>query len=355
MKAADSTRVDAAKIDPKATHVALTFEHTSPFVCCRLDPQGRFAFGSAEDNTIQRWDLASGEKTELKLHDSWVFSLTLLPDGETLISCGGDGRLVWWPAAAEKPEPIRVVDGHKLWIKFLAASPDGKLIASAGVDRAVRLWNAEDGSLVREMMGHKLDVFSVAFHPSGEYLISGDHLGEIRQWETKTGKYMRSYDAKTLHTYNGGQGVHYGGVRSVAVSPDGKRLPGCGLRRAPNPLAGGTEAVALVFDRDSGEQTDQFELKGVRALTWRSIFHDSGHLIGGAGGHHGGYILFWKYGLADEVHRYQLPNTARSMDLLPDGVDVLTAHYDSKVRLSRLTKKPADEKSATEDTAKAAG
>ena len=346
---------NAAMIDPKNTHVAHEFEHTSPFVCCRLDPQGRYVFGGAEDNTIQRWEIATGKKTEFKLHDSWVFSLTLLPDGETLISGGGDGRIVWWSAAAEKPEPIRVVDGHHLWIKFLATSPDGKLIASAGVDRAVRIWNAENGSLVHELMGHKLDCFSVTFHPSGEYIISGDYLGEIRQWEVKTGKYVRSYDAKALHTYNGGQGVHYGGVRSLDVSEDGKRLTGCGLHRAPNPLAGGNEAVALVFDWDSGEQTEQFELKGVRALTWRSIFHASGYLVGGAGGHHGGYILFWKSGVTDEVHRFQLPNTARSMDLFPNGVDVLTAHYDKKVRLSRLTEKPAEAKKDAPEAAKATG
>ena len=86
---------NAAMIDPKNTHVTHEFEHTSPFVCCRLDPQGRYVFGGAEDNTIQRWEIATGKKTEFKLHDSWVFSLTLLPDGETLISGGGDGRMGW--------------------------------------------------------------------------------------------------------------------------------------------------------------------------------------------------------------------------------------------------------------------
>ena len=338
-----TTATKVAEIDPKDTHVAIEFKHTSPFICCRLDPQSRFGFGSAEDNSIQRWNIASGEKTELKLHDSWVFALALSPDGETLISGGGDGRIVWWPATTDEPTPIRVIDAHNRWVKFLAASPDGKLVASAGVDRVIRLWSAEDGTLVRELSGHKLDVFSVAFHPSSEFLVSGDFLGEVRLWDVKSGKHIRSCDAKVLHTYNGGQGVHYGGVRSVSVSEDGKRLSACGLHRAPNPLAGDNEAIALVFDWESGKQVEQFELKGRRALAWRAIFHSSGYLIGGIGGHHGGFLLFWKSGETDEVHRFALPNTARSMDLHPDGVDILTAHYDSHVRLSRMTKKPATE------------
>ncbi len=343
-----TTAKGAATIKPEDAHVAMEFEHTSPFICCRLDPQGRFAFGSAEDSRIQRWNIATGAKTELQLHDSWIFAMALLPDGETLISAGGDGRVVWWPASAEKPEPSRVVQGHPGWIRFVAVSPDGQRIASAGSDRVVRLWNAVDGTLEHELTGHKLDVYSVAFHPSGEFLISGDLLGEVRQWEAKTGKYMRSCDAKALHTYNGGQGVHYGGVRDVCVSLDGQRLSACGLHRAPNPLAGVNEPIALVFDWESGEKVEQFEMKGVRALAWRAIFHASGFLIGGAGGHTGGYILFWKNGETDEVHRFVLPNTARSMDLHPSGVDVLTGHYDNKVRLTRLTKKPADDPQAAQ-------
>ena len=330
---------DAAVIDPKDTHLAIEFKHTSPFICCRLDPQSRFAFGSAEDNSVQRWNIATGEKTEFNLHDSWVFGLTLTPDGETLVSGGGDGRLVWWPASADEPTPTRVIEGHNGWVKFLAASPDGKLIASAGNDRVVRLWSAEDGTLVRELSGHKLDVFSVAFHPSSEFIVSGDFLGEVRLWEVKTGKYMRSCDAKSLHTYNGGQGVNYGGVLSVVVDSDGARLSACGLHRAPNPLVGRNEAVTLVYDWETGKQTEQFELKGVRSTTWRAIFHSSGYVIGGLGGHHGGFLLFWKDGEADAVHQFVLPNTARSMDLHPDGVEVLTAHYDSHVRISHLMKK----------------
>ena len=59
--------------------------------------------------------------------------------------------------------------------------------------------------------------------------------------------------------------------------------------------------------------------------------------------------------MTDEVHRFQLPNTARSMDLFPNGVDVLTAHYDKKVRLSRLTEKPAEAKKDAPEAAKATG
>ena len=43
-------------------------------------------------------------------------------------------------------------------------------------------------------------------------------------WEVATGKEVRTFDAKPLHTYEGGQQVDFGGVRALAISPDGKSL-----------------------------------------------------------------------------------------------------------------------------------
>ncbi len=67
-------------------------------------------------------------------------------DGEQLITGGYDGRLIWWPAAADSPAPIRSIEAHSGWIRALAIHPHDPLIATCGNDKLVKLWNAQDGS-----------------------------------------------------------------------------------------------------------------------------------------------------------------------------------------------------------------
>ena len=54
-----------------------------------------------------RWDLASDAQGRLEGARSWIGYLAVTPDGETLISAGYDDTLIWWPAAADAPAPIR--------------------------------------------------------------------------------------------------------------------------------------------------------------------------------------------------------------------------------------------------------
>ena len=82
--------------EPQQTHAIGEFKHTSPLLSCRFDPSGQFVFATAYDNTIQRWQLASGKATSLVGHDSWVRALAFHPSGSTLYSGGYDGRVIWW-------------------------------------------------------------------------------------------------------------------------------------------------------------------------------------------------------------------------------------------------------------------
>lgn len=326
--------------DPKQTHVAVEYKHTSPFITCRFDPKGRYVFGAAEDRSVVRWDLADGKPAVLRGHDSWVGDLAFTPDGETLVTAGYDDTLAWWPAAAEKPEPARKVKAHEGWIRAIAASPDGQLLASAGNDRAVRLWKLADGSPVRVLEGHESHVYSVLFHPSGEFVLSGDLRGAVHQWEAATGKRVRTFDAKPLHSYNGGQGVDFGGVRSLTLSPDGKFLACAGLHKAENPLGAVHEPIVLRFEWESGKLAASHVSPGLKGVAWRARYHPEGFLMGGSGGGGGGHLIFWNQE-EKPFHTFKLPDTVREFDLHPDGVRVATAHFAKTVRVSRMAPKPA--------------
>ena len=327
--------------DIKLTHVAQALPHGSPLVSCRFDPKGRFVFAGAEDNTVQRWDLATAAKTPLAAHDSWVKSLAFSPDSETLVTGGYDGRLIWWSAAAEKPAPLRKVEAHAGWIRGLSVGAEGKLLASGGNDRLVKLWNLSDGSLVREVTGHESHVYSVLFHPTGQFVISGDLKGQIHQCETATGKLVRTFDAKALHSYNGGQQVDFGGVRGLALSPDGKYLAASGLFNASNPLGAVHDPVVLLFEWESQKLVQTHIAEGLKGVAWRVLYLPDGTLVAVCGGTSGGFFSFWKPDQNKELQRIQLPNLARDLDLHPDGIQLAVAHFDRQVRICKMTAKSA--------------
>jgi WD40 repeat protein len=325
--------------DLKLTHVAQQLAHTSPVLSCRFDPRGRFVFAGAEDNTVQRWDLASAAKTPLTAHDSWVKSLAFSADGETLVTGGYDGRLVWWPATAEKPAASRKIDAHAGWVRGLSVGGEGKLLASCGNDKLVKLWNLSDGALVREFPGHDSHVYSVLFHPSGQFILSGDLKGVINQWETATGKLVRTFDAKALHSYNGGQQVDFGGVRGLALSPDGKHLAAGGLFNASNPLGAVHDPVVLLFEWETQKLVQTHIAEGFKGAAWRVLYLPDGTLTAVCGGSTGGAISFWKPDQNKELFRAPLPNLARDFDLHPDGVQLAVAHFDRHVRLCKMAAK----------------
>ncbi len=327
-------------LDPKQTHIVAQWKHAAPLITCRFDPKGRYVFSSAEDYSIQRWELPSGKVTSWPAHESWVRDFAFLQEGETLVSAGSDDQLIFWSTAAEKPAPLKSLKAHAGWIRSVSVSPDAKYLASGGNDLLVKLWNA-DGSLVQEFAGHESHVYSTRFHPSGEFLLSGDLRGQVHQWDLKTGKLARTFDAKDLHSYNKGQQVDYGGVRDLAFSPDGKSLACCGLHKASNPLGAVNEPLVVVFDWESQKKTRSHVAAGVRGVAWRVVYLSDGSLAAGSGGSGGGYLIFWKPDSDKEYHKLKLKDTLRGMDLSPDGFTLATAHFDRNLRLSRMTAKEA--------------
>ena len=333
----------ATKADPKKVHIAHQWKHGSPLVACCFSPDGKYVFTSGQDYALQRWEIPSGKKVEWKAHDSWVRDIVFLHDGRTMITAGSDDKLIFWDAMSEKPKAIRTIVAHKGWIRSLSVAADGKTFASGGNDRLVKLWDATNGKLIRTFSGHKLDVYSTFLHPNGKMIYSGDQGGQIREWEISSGKHQRNFDAKELLT-NNTQGVRYGGVRGLAVSPDNKYLAACGLHKATNPLGAVNEPIALLFDMKTNKKVRTQPGSGVKGIAWQLSWLNDGSLAVASGGSGGGFLLFWRPDSDKEYHRFKLPDTARDMAMHPDGLQLATVHYDRHVRISKLTPKPAPKK-----------
>jgi len=325
-------------MDVTETHTVHEFKHERPLISCLFNRAGDHVFAGSEDFKVWRFRLADGSRTELNT-DAWVRGLALTPDGKTLITGGYDGRLIWWPVAAETPEPIRAIEAHDGWVRAVAVSPDGTLVASVGNDLKVRLWNADDGTLVREMAGHESHIYNVIFHPEGKRLVTGDLMANLIDWDVETGKRLRTWKAESLVKYDKTFRAYLGGFRGMSFSPDGKRLACSGMTNVTNAFAGIGNPSIVVFDWEKGEAIIEQVSKGkLRGIGWGVALHPEGITIAAIGGQ-GGYLLFWNPEDAEEFHQFKLKDTARDLDLSPDGVQLATAHYDGNVRIHRMEAK----------------
>lgn len=325
----------ATKFDPSAAESTTDWAHTAKLLCCRVDPTGKYVVAGSIDYTVQRWEIATGNKTALIGHDNWVRTLGFSPDGDTLYSGAYDGKWISWKITDEAPQAQRVIQAHKGWLRGLSVSHDGQRIATCGNDQLVRVWSAADGQLIREMAGHPNIPYCVQFVPGSYDLVSGDIVGNIHHWRAGDGGLVRKFEAKEIFSHIGDI-APFGGIINLVFSPDGKRLTVSGLHKCTNAPAGNRRAVALSFDWLTAEKLPKQEClkKELDSTMWRAVYHPGGTMIGVVEKH----IGFWNPGTEDVFHLAETPSDIFDLDLHPNQIDLYTAHFDGHVRSMRLGK-----------------
>lgn len=332
------TNVGPAKVDPQKAALSLEHKHNRPLTACHWEPRSRFLFFGAEDHLVHRFDLASKSVVSLAAHDSWVRSFGSSRDGEVLYSGGYDGRLGWWPAAAENPKPIRMVEAHTGWLRAIAVSPSGNYVATCGNDRLVRMWNADDGTLAREFRGHKSHVYNLAFAQDASSIVSCDHKGVVISWSLESGKPRTLATVKALHGYDTTFRADIGGARSIALHSGGAQVALGGITNVTNAFAGvGEVAIALVNLAD-GKLVRVLKSKDKRkGCMWGVAHHADGFWVGLSGGG-GGWLMFWRGDTDNEFHKLKLKSDGRGMSVSPDGTKLCVAHADNHLRTYTLHK-----------------
>ena len=367
------------KIDPTATRVSVEFKHTRPLIGCRFDPSGRFLFVSSEDNSLQRYDLLTGQKTAFVGHQSWVRGIAFLPTKPpivvpaassavaatvggsalhprtaspfTLISTDYHGNIFWWDGAAESSTPYRTLPAHAGWIRAVAVSADGKRLATCGNDNLVKLWTASDGVAVRTLRGHESHVYNVAFHPKEPRLVSADLKGHVIDWDLAKGEPVRTLDGKVFHKYDNGFWADIGGVRGMGFDATGSTLACVGITNVSNAFAGIGNPLVVLFNWKDGKPKQLKPKDTFQGTGWGVHIHPSGFVVA-AGGAGQGRIWFWN--LADDVNTFTatVPSNARDMAVHPDGTAVAVAGSNGTAYLYTLTPAPTATKPAVPMTPK---
>lgn len=307
-------------IDPVKSKLAKRVTGPAGFWAMALDGDAGRLYCGATDFSIYAYDAAAlPEQTAqtLKGHRSYVTALAFARQPKLLISGGFDRQVLGWKPGATAPAWSAAAGAL---VNRLAMSPDGALAASAQDDLTVRIWETASGKAVRKLsdehapltrLGRNSTLYTAAFSPDGKWIASGDRVGGVCVRETETGKLVHKLDANALYTQayfdnplgpNISSEYEWGGVRSLAFSPDGKLLFAGGMGPADQNSAGLDGLMKIeTFSLETGKPVFGALLEKSKGVLHSMAVHPEGRWLvaagggGGAGAGGSGTLCLWDF------------------------------------------------------------
>jgi WD40 repeat protein len=151
----------------------------------------------AESGALELWSWPDRVPIyTLEGHDDIVHAVQWLPDSKTVISAGADRTIRIWNAQSGKS--LANLKGHSGPVMCLAVSPDGKLLCSGSLDQTIRVWDTAQWKPLRALTNHLGPVQTVQFvtvsAPSTSritYLSSAGDDRTVRLWQPENGRMVR--------------------------------------------------------------------------------------------------------------------------------------------------------------------
>ncbi len=178
----------------------------------RLTPGGDVVTGVAWDGGGRRFGASSADRR------AWVWQ--------------------WDPDGNGEPRRVLELLGHAGPVLALAWSPSGETVVTAGADRAVKVWSARDGRLLRSLGHHTEPVHAVAFRPVTDSSMTGPVTcataaddRTVRLWQPEIGRMVRIVRG------------HLGPVFALAWAADGAAVYSAGKEGVIREIDGGSDEV----------------------------------------------------------------------------------------------------------------
>jgi WD40 repeat protein len=353
-------------IDPVHTKLEKRITGPAGFWAAALDPDSGRLYCGATDFSVYAYEPSLPEKPAAQLtgHRSYVSGVVFSRGQKTLVSGGFDRQVIGWKPGQSTPAWTSPAGGL---VNRLALSPDGSLAASAQDDLTVGVWETATGKLVRKLegehapktrIGRASTLYCVTFSPDGRWIASGDRVGTVCIRETESGKLVRKLDANALYSQayfdnplgpNISSEYEWGGVRSLAFSPDGKLLFAGGMGPADQNSAGLDGLMKIeTFSTETGKPVNGILLEKSKGVLYGMAVHPAGRWLtaagggGGAGAGGSGTLCLWDYAAAGADGKPVPPRlfpsamVVRDLAFSADGSRALLVGMEKNVLAGRI-------------------
>ncbi|KAH9611837.1 hypothetical protein KSS87_019516 [Heliosperma pusillum] len=188
--------------------------------------------------------------------------------------------------------------GHNTPVESLAFDSAETSVLGGAASGTVKLWDLEEGKVVRTLTGHRSNCTSVEFHPFGEFFASGSADTNLKIWDIRK--------RGCIFTYKG----HNLGINTIKFSPDGRWV-----------VSGGFDNVVKIWDLTAGKLLHDLKLHNGHI---RSIdFHPVEFLM--ATGSADKTVKFW------DLETFEMTGSTKPEAI---GVRAVTFHPDGRTLFS---------------------
>lgn len=308
--------------NPRNLRVAREIARRDILLSVARVPNSDRLFVASSENKVYEIDASrtNADAVQHADHGRYVTAVRLV--GNTAISGGYDGRLIWWDV--QNRRAIRTIDAHTRHVRHLALSPDGQKIASVADDMVCRIWNVATGEKLHELRGHEPRtpthfvsmLYVCVYSADGRHLATGDRVGHVVIWDAASGRQLSAVEAPTLYTWDGVQRIRsIGGVRGLAFSPDGAQLAVGGVGQIGNVDALQGPSRVEIYDWNRRQRVTEFTGQNgiVNKLIWTPEWLCA---IGGGGN---GLVMFHDVARRASIHQGNVPMHVHDAVLNEDG------------------------------------
>ncbi|NUN08618.1 MAG: WD40 repeat domain-containing protein [Ignavibacteriaceae bacterium] len=210
--------------------------HKYAVTCVAFSSDNYYAISGSGDKTLKVWDLSNGcERLTFKGHQYGIRALAVFHHSNVVVSGDESGLLIVWNLISGNEirrikhfcdiDKLHSSTKH-LWgfangpvwqsskeerhipcIESIAISPDDKQLLVARRDKAIIVWDIENGVELVKLQGHTGIVFDVAIYSNGERAISVSDDNSLKVWDLINGICTATFTADFP-------------LYSCAVSPD---------------------------------------------------------------------------------------------------------------------------------------